>query len=161
MHEYEPFCPVTQNQFRGILGFVEDDRRAQLLQKRSRIAPRPRLNVGVFEQDVLGLRKCSAKQGRLTRMAGACDNQRGVMTGRFFKNTRQLSRCKDHGVVLDETLNFSKCNKPAMCRSIQAYIFADDRLTSQGSWIASLIVHKLSESTASGFDPWLGSSLVR
>jgi hypothetical protein len=41
-------------------------------------------------------------------------------------------------------------------------LIADDRLTSNGRRIAFLIVHKLSESTASpGFDPWSSGSLVR
>ena len=82
---------VIVQQFGNILDFVEDNRRSQFFEKGARIAPHPRLNVGVFQQDVLGLGKSVAKQSCFPRAARACDNERREVLSRFLKNTRQFS----------------------------------------------------------------------
>jgi hypothetical protein len=62
---------------RGILDFVEDDGRMQALDEGARVAADAVLNVGVFEDDLLGLRESAAQEGSLARSRRTCNDYHG------------------------------------------------------------------------------------
>jgi len=58
-------CADIIQQLRGVLDFVENDGRPQLIEKGSRVAAHTGPEIGIFQQDIPGVWKEFAQQGCL------------------------------------------------------------------------------------------------